>query len=169
MRARFNPRDGQLYVCGLKGWQTSAAQDGALQRVRYTGKPLHLPVDLKVEKGGVVVTFSDPLDPETANDATSYDVEVWDYIWASQYGSPHVSTIDPEADMQKMGDKIDIEYRNSDKLEVRRAELRGDRQVFLGIAGLKPVMQMQIKINVDAADGSAIKHTIYNTIHVVPD
>ncbi len=38
MRARFNPADGQLYVAGLRGWQTDAGHDGALQRVRYTGK-----------------------------------------------------------------------------------------------------------------------------------
>ena len=38
MRARFNAADGQLYVCGLKGWQTRATKDGIFQRVRYTGK-----------------------------------------------------------------------------------------------------------------------------------
>lgn len=169
MRARFNSKDGQLYVCGLKGWQTSAARDGALQRVRYTGKPLHLPVGLAVQHDGVLLTFSDALDPETANDPSSFDVEVWNYIWGEQYGSPHVSTIDPEADMKKMGGKIDISYRNSDKLQVTRAELRGDRQVFVGIAGLKPVMQMQIKLNLDTKDGATMKQTIWNTIHVVPD
>ena len=49
MRARFNggrayPKgDGQLYLCGLKGWQTNAGRDGAFQRVRYTGKPWRAP------------------------------------------------------------------------------------------------------------------------------
>ena len=32
MRGRFHPRDGQLYVTGLKGWVSSAAQDGCFQR-----------------------------------------------------------------------------------------------------------------------------------------
>jgi len=168
MRARFNPKDGQLYVSGLKGWQTSAARDGALQRVRYTGKPLHLPVGLAVQRDGILISFSDPLDPETANDPSSFAVEVWNYIWGEQYGSPHVSTVDPDADLAKMGGKIDIGYRNSDTLEVTRAELRGDRQVFVGIKGLKPVMQMQIKLNLDTADGATMKHTIWNTIHAVP-
>jgi hypothetical protein len=168
MRARFNPKDGQLWVCGLKGWQTSAAQDGALQRVRYTGKPIYLPVGLEVKQDGVLLTFSDALDPETANDPASFAVTVWDYIWGSQYGSPHISPSNPAADLAKMGDKIDIEYRADDELTVTRAELRGDKQVFLAIAGLRPVMQMQIKVNVDAKDGAAMKHTIYNTVHVVP-
>ena len=37
MRARFNTVDGQLYLCGLKGWQTRGTKDGIFQRVRYTG------------------------------------------------------------------------------------------------------------------------------------
>ena len=41
MRARFNPVDGQLYVAGLKGWQTNGAKDAAFQRVRYTGQAGH--------------------------------------------------------------------------------------------------------------------------------
>ena len=48
MRGRFRPADGQLYVCGLKGWQTSGAKDGALHRVRFTGKPVTMPVGLIV-------------------------------------------------------------------------------------------------------------------------
>src|SRR5688500_10771925 len=43
MRARFHPIDGQLYVAGLKGWQTGGTRDGCLQRVRYTGGKLLLP------------------------------------------------------------------------------------------------------------------------------
>ena len=43
MRGRFHPTDGALYVAGLNGWQTAARRDGCLQRVRYTGQPLHVP------------------------------------------------------------------------------------------------------------------------------
>ena len=36
--ARFNPRDGQLYVSGMAGWGTYTPDDGCFQRVRYTGR-----------------------------------------------------------------------------------------------------------------------------------
>ncbi len=36
-RGRMNPRDGQLYLTGLKGWVSSAVNDGCFQRVRYAG------------------------------------------------------------------------------------------------------------------------------------
>ena len=52
MRGRVNPRDGQVYVCGLKGWQTSATRDGGFYRVRYTGKPVHMPSSLNVHANG---------------------------------------------------------------------------------------------------------------------
>src|SRR5439155_26961569 len=46
MRARFNPADGQLYVSGMKGWQSDANRDGCFHRIRYTGKPANTPVAL---------------------------------------------------------------------------------------------------------------------------
>jgi len=42
-RGRFST-DGNVCVCGLNGWRTSARADGCLQRVRYTGKPLDVPL-----------------------------------------------------------------------------------------------------------------------------
>src|SRR5688572_13287020 len=48
MRGRFHPIDGQLYLCGLKGWQTSAGRDGAFHRVRYTGGKVYMPRNLDV-------------------------------------------------------------------------------------------------------------------------
>ena len=49
---RVQPRDGQLYVGGLKGGRPTG-KDGCLQRVRYTGKPVHLPGDLHVTRDGI--------------------------------------------------------------------------------------------------------------------
>ncbi|MBC8117545.1 MAG: c-type cytochrome, partial [Candidatus Saccharimonas sp.] len=37
-RGRMNPKDGQLYLTGLKGWVSSAVNDGCFQRVRYVGR-----------------------------------------------------------------------------------------------------------------------------------
>ena len=53
--------DGQLYVAGLKGWQTSAGHDGALQRVRYTQKVVRDVSALHVTPRGLQITFTVPL------------------------------------------------------------------------------------------------------------
>src|SRR5690606_25476445 len=37
MRGRFNPRDSELYVCGLSAWGSTQPQLGGLFRIRYVG------------------------------------------------------------------------------------------------------------------------------------
>ena len=153
MRGRFNPRDGQLYLCGLKGWQTSATKDGGFYRVRYTGKPVRMPVALRAAKNGVEITFTSPLDAMSATDPENYSVEEWNYQWTGNYGSPDFSVKNPGG-------------KGHDKLEVKSARLSADKKtVFLELAGLRPCDQMKIKFSIAAADGASISQEIYNTIH----
>jgi hypothetical protein len=154
MRARFNAHDGQLYVCGLKGWQTNAGKDGGFDRVRYTGKPVHMPIELHATTKGLRITYTCALDPATANDAQGYNIEAWNYQWTADYGSPELSTMP--------GDK----KPGHDTLTVKSAQLQADgKTVFLEIPDIKPVMQMKIKAKLQAADGTAISSEIYTTIY----
>ena len=156
MRARFSPLDGQLYVAGLKGWQSNAAKDGCLQRVRYTGRPVHLPTGLRVGMDEIAITFPEPLAAEEANDAANFAIEQYNYQWWSTYGSPELSPAKPGA-------------KGRDKVEVQAAKLSADgKTVRLLIPGLKPVMQMEIKLQLRAADGAPIRTMIGNTINKVP-
>lgn len=155
MRGRFNPKDGQLYVCGLKGWQTVAVQDGALQRVRYTGKPLEQPVALNILPDGVRITFGTALDPKTANDPGSYGLSQWNYRWTSTYGSESWSVTDPNR-------------KGEDPVEVKSAILSADgRSVLLKTEPLRPVMQMRIRFSLETADGKPLEQEIFNTINRV--
>ena len=156
MRGRFNPRDGQLYLTGLKGWQTLAADDGCLQRVRYTGKPVNLPKDLKVTSTGLAITFTDPLDKETASDPDNYAVDWWNYRYSKEYGSKEYRVSNPR-------------MPGREEVFVETAELLPDgRTVVLELEEIQPVMQMQISFSIRSAAGVPIKKTIYNTINVVP-
>ncbi len=151
MRGRFNPKDGQLYLCGLKGWQSSATRDGGFYRVRYTGKAAQLPVAFKATTEGLAVTFSQPLDAKSANDAENYGVERWNYRWTGGYGSPEYSVSNP-ADSKH------------DKLEITGAKLQADgKTVVLAIKDMKPADQIKLKFNLDGADGSTVAQEIYAT------
>ncbi len=155
MRARFNPRDGQLYLAGLKGWQTRAALDAGLFRVRYTGGKPHMPIAIHPIKAGVKLTFTDPLDREIATDVSSYQVQRWNYVYSDKYGSPEFSVADPA----KQG---------RDTMRVTGASLSEDgRTVMLEIADMKPVMQMMIKMNLESEEGDAVRHEAYHTVHVL--
>ena len=151
----FHPLDGQLYVVGLNGWQTGAAADGSLQRVRYTGQPIHLPSALHVHADGLRLTFSRPLERAAAENIDSYRIEQWNYRWSKTYGSFHYSVSDP----QRIG---------HDALEISQAELSDDgRTVFLHIAGLQPVDQLHVHVDVRSAGGKPLRFDIYGTVNAV--
>jgi hypothetical protein len=158
-RPRFSPFDGQLYISGLTGWQSSGSKEAALQRVRYTGKPVHMANGLHVTKSGVEITFTNPLDAASATDAGNWSVEEWNYEWAEHYGTPYFSTSDPA----KKGNSA------KDAVEITSIKLSADgRTVSLELAEVRPVMQMNVKYNIKAADGTAIKSEVYSTINKVP-
>ena len=156
MRARFNKGDGQLYVCGLRGWQTSAALDGALTRVRYTGESITMPTGLKVVKDGIEITFTNPVDKEEATDPQAYAVSQWNYSYSENYGSSDYSVIDPAKQGQ-------------DKVKISSASISKDgKTVKLQIPNIKPVMQMRIKIDILDAKENEVFYEIFSTINVVP-
>ncbi|MDB6067412.1 MAG: cytochrome c class [Pedosphaera sp.] len=156
MRGRFNPVDGQLYIAGLQGWQTEAVKITGLDRVRYTGKPVHSVDGLHVTQTGVELHFTQPLDPASAADLENYSVKRWNYERAEHYGSPEFSVADPK----KQG---------RDELPIQAAKLSPDGQtVVLQIADLKPVMQQSIQFDIKAKDGTTIKQVIQHTINQVP-
>jgi hypothetical protein len=171
MRARFNSADKQLYVCGLKGWQTSGVQIGGLQRVRYTGKPVNMPYEMHVKNNGIRITFTNPLDAESVKDVENYDVQQWNYVWSEAYGSPDVSAKKPVAvkgEEKKEWSKAQMSKRERDTVPLKSATLLDDKKtIFLEIPEIQPVMQMKIKFNLKAADGTPIRQEIINTINAL--
>jgi type 1 glutamine amidotransferase len=153
MRGRVRPQDGYLYVCGLRGWQTAAVRDGCLQRVRYTGKPVKLPTSLQVFADGIRIGFTCPLDRRSAADVGNYHVQEWNYHWGPEYGSKRWSVAHPEK-------------KGQDTVPVQSATLLPDgRSVFLRMAGLRPVMQMEIDYRLSTPSREPVAGVIYNTIH----
>ncbi len=153
MRGRFSPIDGQLYLAGLRVWQSNAARDAAFHRVRYTGGSLYLPVSLNVHSNGVMIRFSDPLDRVFAEDSENFMVEQWNYQWTSEYGSKDYSVKSPQSE-------------GRDEIAITGVRLSEDaRSVFLELEGLSPVMQMKIQYSLLAEDGAVVENEIFNTIH----
>ena len=156
MRGRFNDRDGQLYLCGLVVWQSKGPRTGAFHRVRYTGKPVHLPRDIHVKPNGLEITFTGELETSAASDLQNYSVEQWNYRWTSNYGSKEYSVANP--------DKI-----AHDPVAVKSVRVLADKKtVFLEIPAIQPVNQMRVRFTLKAADGSPINTEIHNTINQVP-
>jgi hypothetical protein len=156
MRGRFHPKTGDLYACGLVGWSSSQPIDGGFYRVRMTDAPLRLPVATRVVEDGIKLTFSDPLDPESAADYENWAVEQWNYQWTGNYGSAHYSVSNPRR-------------KGQDEVEVLDVSLSDDgKTVFLELEDLQPVMQMKIAYNIKAADGTELENSVWLTINKLP-
>lgn len=145
MRGRFHPNDGQLYACGLFAWAGNQHQDGGFYRVRYTGGPAHLPVGLHALRDGMILEFSEPLDPETASNPGAYRIKAWDLNRTSNYGSRH---------------------RNERDWDVTKATVVGDgRRLFLRIPSIQPTWGMEIRYELRDTRGNRVVGRIHNTIH----
>ncbi len=156
MRGRFNPVDGQLYLVGMRGWQTDGQLAGCFQRVRYTGNPANFPLSAKVTAKGIAFRFTDPLDRSAAEDLENYGAAWANLRWTGAYGSDEFWVSDPKR-------------RGREPLEIRGAKLSSDgKTVALEIAGLKPVYYIVFKWTLRGADGSPIRQELAYTINRLP-
>jgi len=154
MRIRQHPLDGQIYVVGMRGWQTSGAQPGAFQRIRWTGKPANLPKTIRTQKDALVITFTDALAKDSAS-ADNLAIEAWNYKWSGNYGSPELKPSDGK--------------NGHDTIVPSAVTLSPDgKTLTIGLPGLKPVDQLKIKYKLETAAGGEASNEIYYTINAVP-
>ncbi len=158
MRARVNPKDGQVYATGLDGWNGHGRPgllDRGIQRVRYTGKPISMVADCQVEHDGLRLSFNFPLDAKSAEDPKSYVAQCWNYHWRHEYGS---GTFSPQTDEP-----------GKDDLRFTSATVSADRKsVKLTANDIQPVNQLHLKVELRTRDGQAFQEEIYWTINRVP-
>ncbi|MBA3846811.1 MAG: hypothetical protein H0X45_09225, partial [Planctomycetes bacterium] len=156
MRARFRAQDGQLYVSGMRGWQTNAAREGAFHRVRFTGAKHYQPIAAEIVAGGVRLRFAEPVDPELAVDPANYAIERWNYRYSGDYGSPEISVIDPAKE-------------GHDPVALAGVELDDSGTTLsLRLPDLAPVMTLHIRYKLLAADGAEMADEVYLTVNRVP-
>ncbi len=158
-RARVNPKDGQVYATGLNGWNGGGRRglsQGNVHRFRYTGNPVKLLTDVKVRAKGIELKFNFKLDPKTAKDEASYQIQQWNYKWSAGYGSRQYSLSNPG----KTG---------RDDVSIAEISLSDEgRTVLLAIENLKPVNQMKLNLRLDADDGKKFEELAYLTINKIP-
>lgn len=143
--ARFNSKDGHLYISGLTGWGTYTPKDGCFQRVRYTGgEPV--PVGYEARDNGVLIRFNQPV---SRMDATTCFAQCWNYQYGPQYGSPEYS----------------VKYADTpghDPLEVRSVQkLEGGKAWFVEIPQLITASQIHLHISTG--------HDIFLTAHALAE
>ncbi|MCX6836295.1 MAG: plastocyanin/azurin family copper-binding protein [Verrucomicrobia bacterium] len=144
--ARFNPKDGHLYINGMTGWGTYTPKDGCFQRVRFTGGDKPVPVAFEARDNGVLLRFNQPV--KDADAATCF-AQCWNYKYGPQYGSPEYS----------------VKYADTpghDPLEVRSVQkLDGGKALFLEIPQIVTASQIHLHVSTG--------HDIFLTAHALAE
>ncbi|MEM0970528.1 MAG: plastocyanin/azurin family copper-binding protein, partial [Verrucomicrobiota bacterium] len=149
-RARFSPVDGQLYLTGSDGWGNYSVTDGSLDRIRYTGGPMNLPVSWKAHANGLHVTLSDPIAPSSAQ-VSSTLIQQWNYEYSPGYGSREYSVKDPYT-------------AGHDTVEVASVQVLDDRTLFFEIPTIIPVKQMHLVSRLTDAQGTSFVLELFPTL-----
>ncbi len=145
MRGRFNPGDGQLYLCGLSAWGSTQPQLGGLYRIRKVDQPLTIPVGIKATTQGIELNFTDELDAKSVADVAHYTVKTWDLLRSRSYGSKHY---------------------NEQTLAVTQATLGKDKKsIKLTIPNIKPTWVMEIQYQIKDERGESLDGLVQNTVH----
>lgn len=86
-------RDGLSMYVGMtsRGWSGTGNKPYGLQRLTWTGKTPFEVKTLHARPDGFELTFTRPVDPETANNLDSYDVTGFTYKYHHNYGSPIIN------------------------------------------------------------------------------
>ena len=151
-RVSFNPRDGCMYLAGTEGWQSYAQEDGCLQRVRLTGNPMPLPTAIEAHGNGVIVRFSEAIDPVSVTLQNVF-CQQWNYLYSAGYGSPEFSVKEPGR-------------QGHDLVDVKSVRLLPDGEsVFLEVPQMHPVMQFHVHLRLKTAAGYAFKPDVLASIY----
>ena len=123
--------DGTLFVGGTnRGWGSRGTKGATLERVRWTGKTPFEAIKMKALPNGFELTFTEPVDPATANNPASYKMEAWTYIYQSKYGSPEVDQSTPlvsKAQVSEDGLKVTLEVKGLIKGHLHKLDASGIR------------------------------------------
>lgn len=151
LNGSVNPKDGQLYLAGFQviGWGNTLDTLAGLCRVRYTGAPSTLPREIVPMDKGVLLRFDVAVDPKKGADPASYSLGTWGYKRAYTYGSAQY----------KADGTTGIDW-----LTPSSAYVSSDgKAVFVGVPGMKTVMQLRIGWSIASKDGTAMAQNAYTT------
>jgi hypothetical protein len=146
-RLCFAP-DGSLYVGQTdRGWGSIGGRPYGLQRLVWTGEvPMEIS-SMKLSKTGFDLSFTKPVDPQRARDASAFSMQHYRYLYHATYGSPVVDNVPVKVSEVKLSP-------DRKQLKLVLPELVPGKIYELNMRGLR------------GADGSELLHpTTYYTLN----
>ena len=88
---------GVMFIGGTnRGWGSRGRKPYSLERLSWTGKVPFEVHEMRAKPDGFELTFTMPVDKQTAGDLASYKMTTYTYIFQSSYGSPEVDHTTPK-------------------------------------------------------------------------
>lgn len=110
LNCHFTP-EGQLLTGGTnRGWPVRGSKDNILERIDWTGKIPFEVKEIKAQSDGFLLTFTKPVEADSASDPQSYVMGTFTHIYRAGYGSPEVDQTVPVVEKAEVSE---------DGLEVR--------------------------------------------------
>ena len=82
-------KDGSLFVGGTsRGWGSRGTKPFAIERLVWTGKVPFEIHEMRAKPDGFELTFTQPIDPETAGKVESYQMKTFTYIYQAVLRQP---------------------------------------------------------------------------------
>jgi len=147
---QFTPR-GQLIAGGTnRGWPVRGPAPFALQRLEWTGRTPFAVKEINARPDGFRLTFTLPVDRQTAGDPGHYSLETYTHIYRQGYGSPEVDQTTPVVERAHVGpdgSQVDLRVKGLVRGHVHEFDLSRLR----------------------SADGAALVHSrAYYTLNEIP-
>ncbi|MCA9267450.1 MAG: hypothetical protein KDA41_03220 [Planctomycetales bacterium] len=143
-------KSGAMFISGTnRGWGSRGNKPFSLERLTWTGKTPFEVHEMRAKSDGFELTFTQPVDPQTAGDVNSYQLQTYTYLYQSDYGSPEVDHTKPT---------------------VTKAVVAADgKSVRLTVDSLVRGHVHELKIGLKSADGLPLLHdTGYYTMNNIP-
>jgi hypothetical protein len=171
-RGRFNPADGQLYVSGRRVSSSGGLRSSWLQRVRYTGGAVRMPVEFRAERKGVTLRFGCDLDTETAADPGRYRLEI---LHEAPHGAQAAGTGSPrQTSPEGAGSgprKLPPDRSSVGVQRVLRVESvsvgTDDKSVFLEVPDFQPPLRMRLSYRLRTVEGLELRGELFPTVHAL--
>jgi glucose/arabinose dehydrogenase len=90
-------KDGSLFAGSTsRGWGARGTRPFAVERLVWTGKTPFEIHEMRAKPDGFELTFTKPVDAESAGNVESYALKTYTYIYRADYGSPEVDHTTPK-------------------------------------------------------------------------
>ncbi|MDA1050059.1 MAG: hypothetical protein O3C40_06215 [Planctomycetota bacterium] len=88
--------DNGMFVGGTnRGWGSRGNKPYSLDRLVWTGEVPFEVHEMRAKLDGFELTFTHEVDPKSAADVASYELQTYAYIYQASYGSPEVDHTNP--------------------------------------------------------------------------